>query len=272
MPKQRYCLSCPNSQQLVISSAAPQSIFESQTISSAKSRNPEDERSLNAARRHLRGTVWSFSLISLVKGMERMKFLFMTTALIVAGLFTVVSGQSRESEFKDPKEVVESLWKMATTGELLTKEGWNRASRLFAASDQPFSNKTITVVSNYYGADRPIIQGTTANIVVWYGGTAGQIDSSLRFRPAPATNTAKSLFPYTLVLAASHFTIFDQDGKTVIKEMTGSPEWQISSPRQPSWVTVNSAIRYVLEMRSKTHNRAIQRNADETIKALLHYE
>jgi len=202
-----------------------------------------------------------------------MKFLSTATTLIMAGLFTVISGPSPGSEFKDPKEAVDSLWKMAATGELLTKEGWNQASRLFVDSDQLFSNKTIIVVSNYYGADRPIIQGATAKIIVWYSGDAGQIDSSsLRFTPAPQTNTAKTPYLYTFVLAARHFTIIDQDGKTVTKEMTGSPEWTISSPRQPPWATVNTAIRYVLEMRSKTRDPVIQSNADKTVKALLHYQ
>jgi hypothetical protein len=198
-----------------------------------------------------------------------MRVLFITVIILLASLaFSLQNIGPSEN----PKEVVEQLWNMAAAGDLLNSKGWNEASRLFTESDSAFSIQIINVVSNHYGVDRPVVQGNTAKVIVWYGGDVGQINSLLQFRPSPLSTSAKTPFPYALVLAHRQFTTVDQDGKTVTKEMTGSAQWQISSSRQPSWATVNAAIRYVLEMRSKTHDPAIQSNADKTVKALLHYQ
>ena len=63
------------------------------------------------------------------------------------------------------------------------------------------------------------------------------------------------------------------DGQKVVKEMKGPAlEWQIDGSLEKSWTTVNTAIRYVLEGRSKTTDPATKKNADKTLEALLHYQ
>jgi hypothetical protein len=51
--------------------------------------------------------------------------------------------------------------------------------------------------------------------------------------------------------------------------MTGPRAWQIEGPQGAPWTTVNTAIRYVLEMRAKAKDPQIKRNADDTIGQLL---
>ena len=51
--------------------------------------------------------------------------------------------------------------------------------------------------------------------------------------------------------------------------MTGPAAWQIEKTPAFRWTTVNTAIRYVLELRAKSHDPSIRKNADETLEKLL---
>src|SRR5262249_33433340 len=129
------------------------------------------------------------------------------------------------------------------------------------------------VISNSYWVDRPRIEGTTARVVVWYD-EIGSIDSALRFTPAPTAHdpcVTGMAVEYEVVLAPSRLKMFAADGRTLLREMEGLPEWQIKGGQQQPWTTVNTAIRYVIERRRKTTEPAVQQNADKTIAALLRY-
>jgi hypothetical protein len=65
--------------------------------------------------------------------------------------------------------------------------------------------------------------------------------------------------------------VFKEDGKTVEREISGPEEWKIEGSAESRWTTVNAAICYVLEMRSKTTDPTVKANADKTIAALMHY-
>jgi hypothetical protein len=63
--------------------------------------------------------------------------------------------------------------------------------------------------------------------------------------------------------------VYGPDGETVVREMIGPAVWQIEDSPKTTWTTVNTAIRYVLEARSKTSDPILKRNADEIIAKLL---
>jgi len=172
-----------------------------------------------------------------------------------------------------PREVVEQLWNMATQGYLLNRNDAARASRLFSQSDAPPKTRKFKVISNSYWVDRPRFEGTTAKVAVEYD-EIGSIDSSLRFTPAPSTSDPCMRFmgvDYELVFAPRRLKTFSADGKTLVREVDGSPEWQIKGSPQAPWTTVNTAIRYVLERRRKATDPTVQKNADRTIATLLRY-
>jgi len=194
------------------------------------------------------------------------------SGLVLAVLAVGARSQAPDAQADSPREVVEQLWSMAATGELMTPAGWRAASRIFASPGLAPPTRTIRVVSNHYGVGRPSIRGNTAELVVWYYGDVGQIDPALRFTPAAPPTSSKTPYPYRLVLAPSRWTEFGPDGKTVLKQGSGPAlEWQIDSPQPPPWTTVNAAIRYVLEQRKKTTDPAVKANADKTIASLLRY-
>jgi hypothetical protein len=116
---------------------------------------------------------------------------------------------------KPPKEVVNQLWKMATTGELLTRDGWQRAGRLFNHAIPVPTNKTVNVVSNSWGLDNESIKGNTAEVIMGFE-DEGTIDATLRYRPPPKTDAVKAGRLYRLVFAPTHEFMYDSDGKTII--------------------------------------------------------
>jgi hypothetical protein len=165
-----------------------------------------------------------------------------------------------------PKEIVDQLWKMATQGELLTPDGWNRASRFYRHPGPPPGNKIVLIMSNYWGPGEEHIRGNNAEVIVGYV-DAGKIDSELRYTPPQKTDALKTGMLFRLILAPSHWPVLGPDGK-IEREATGAMEWEIESPQGLPWTTVNTAIRYVLETRDKTTGPAIKMNADRTLTAL----
>jgi hypothetical protein len=167
-----------------------------------------------------------------------------------------------------PREVVERLWAMAMRGELLTEEGWNRVAGLFTVPQARASNAPILVVSNYYGVNSDQRTASTADVQMEYV-NCGQIDRQLRYSPAPKTGALKTSFGYRLISVPTYINMYGADGKTVVeRKPTGATAWQIEGPPPPPWTTVNTAIRYVLEMRDKATDPVVKKNADATLAKL----
>lgn len=190
-----------------------------------------------------------------------------------AAQMTPESQAQPQTHEPSPREVVEELWSMAMQGDLLNRADAGRASRLFTQPGELPKTREFRVISNSYWVDRPRMEGTTAKVVVWYD-EIGSIDSALRFTPAPSSGDPCMMgmaVDYDLIFAPRRLKTFSADGKTLVREVDGLPEWQIKGSQQQPWTTINTAIRYVLERRRKATDPAVQQNADKTITALLRY-
>jgi hypothetical protein len=173
-------------------------------------------------------------------------------------------------EGRSPNQVVDEIWRMTTQGQLLTPEGWRIAGGFFTEPRLFPANEKILVVSNEWGpAYEMRSDGNSKEIVVGYW-DAGTIDAQLRYNPPAKTDAVKTAFAYILVTAPSYLMMYGPDGKTLVeKRPTGSRVWVIKGSQGPPVTTVNTAIRYILEMREKTTDRAIKKNADQTLAQLL---
>jgi hypothetical protein len=190
------------------------------------------------------------------------------TVIVFVALSMIASSAQIGNRPKTPREIVDRLWKMATEGELLTDDGWRRVSGMFAKQVPSPGNDLILVVSNSWSVNGETVRGDSAEVVVGFA-DAGSIDSSLRYTPAKETGAFKSGQLFHLEMAPAHWQTYELDGKTVAKEMTGPAGWQITDPQKVPWTTVNTAVRYVLEMRNNTRNPTIKKNADDTLSELL---
>ena len=173
-------------------------------------------------------------------------------------------------EGKTPNAVVDEVWRMATQGQLLTPEGWHTAGGFFT-EPRPFPAKEkILVVSNLWGpAYQTSSDGNSAEVTLDYF-DAGTIDAKLCYDPPPKSAFAKTGFGYTLVTVPSYLLMYSSDGKTLLeKRPTGSRIWLIQGTQGPPVTTVNTAIRYVLEMREKATDPVRKNNADQTLARLL---
>lgn len=181
-----------------------------------------------------------------------------------------------------PGKVVEHVWKLATQGDLLTPEGWDKAARGFFVTPSPIPGNKVSLISpkdndilitsNGWGIVNCRIDGEKAKVIVEYYDD-GKINPSLRYsagkEPPPM---GKSSMVFTLVLAPTHkVTMYKPMGNVFEygNVITGPPAWQIESPQGPRWATVNTVIRYVLEKRNNTKDPAIKKNADSTLSQLL---
>jgi hypothetical protein len=200
-------------------------------------------------------------------------------------MFCVLSARgencSSEKEW-GPDKVVEHVWNLATQGDLLTPEGWDKAARAFFVYPSPVpgdkvrlispEGRAIAITSNEWGIVDCKIEGNTAKVVVEYYDD-GKIDSSLQYTPGKEPPPmGKSSMVFTLILAPTHkVTMYKPIGNGFAygNVITGSPAWQIESPQGPRWATVNTAIRYVLEMRNQTNSPTIRKNAESTLSQLL---
>jgi len=144
------------------------------------------------------------------------------------------------------------------------------SSRLFVQHDPFPTNGAVRIVSNGWGVDHSAVSNDTAEVDMEYA-DAGTIDASLSYSPPPRSEAYKTALVFHLVLAPTHWTMFRTDGKAITskEERTGPTEWQIEEPAGLPWTTVNTAIRYVLEMRDKSTDPVIERNADDTLAKLL---
>jgi hypothetical protein len=177
-------------------------------------------------------------------------------------------------EGRTPEGVVDEVWRMATQGQLLTPEGWRTAGGFFT-EPRPFpANEKILVVGNEWGpAYDTGSDGSAKEVVVGYW-NEGSIDAKLRYTPPPPETTGyvKTAFAYTLVTAPSYLMMYGADGKTLVeKRPTGSRVWLIKGAQAPPATTVNTAIRYVLEMQERTTDQATKENATQTLAKLLKF-
>ncbi|HTZ75062.1 MAG TPA: hypothetical protein VMB47_14155 [Candidatus Aquilonibacter sp.] len=121
--------------------------------------------------------------------------------LIIPILLVLIScsfapAQTSPCASRSPREAVDSLWKMATLGDLPTSEGRATAARdFFTSSSVVAGDSTIRVVGNDWGGPVVRTNGDTSLVDMGYSDD-GQIDSRLRYTPATrGPGSTVSVFP-----------------------------------------------------------------------------
>jgi hypothetical protein len=193
--------------------------------------------------------------------------------LLITSLAVAIGTSAASAQTKDfwgsPKEVVEQYWNLGIRGELLTPEGWEYSSGFFTKPNPVLQDNTFDVFSNDNGVDDTEITGDTAVVTMGFS-RLGRIDTVLRYSPPPKSPFFKNSLLFRLALTPTYIRMFGPDGKTEIgKKPTAESAWEIVENFPRPWATVNAAIRFVLEMRSKTTDPVIKKNADETLAKLL---
>lgn len=197
---------------------------------------------------------------------------------VVLGLgATAALAQAPSSPSKSPKDVVEKIFQFETNGGRLTTDGWYKASRIFVRM-YPVAPpiKIVHVVRN--GANDKVEE--TARTENWAEVSVstsllGEIDAALRFKPVPKQGAYGVLLlqstqvTFHVVLTEKQWRVNRDGGRDY--EVTSSPQWLIDCDQSDIWINRETAIRYVTDMRDKTGDPAIKRNAEETLATFKRY-
>ena len=194
----------------------------------------------------------------------------LSVLLIVAALPAAVQGQNQAVQGPSPRDIVERLWIDATAGNLLTPAGLKRASSHYEFAPD-YLAKRIRVVSNDWAFDSETIDGQKASVIIGFF-ELGTLDSRLRFRDTPDDPCgSKDFAVHKLDVKQTYIYDYGSDGKTLLAKKPVGFAWGLEQSQGYRWATVNATIRYVLEMRAKTADPEIKKNADKTIATLLRY-
>jgi hypothetical protein len=171
-----------------------------------------------------------------------------------------------------PAATVQEFWAMASRGELLTPEGWEQASHLFTVPSATPNGNAIRVFSDHFAVNASSVDGDKAKVEMEYV-DLGQIDKQMRYTPPVKTSAFKTSFGYNLI-SVQWFVLMrriGQDGKMTVekKEVPGRKVWQIEGQPPAPFLTVNAAIRYVVEAERKTTDADIKANAEASLTKLL---
>jgi len=185
-------------------------------------------------------------------------------ALVV--LFGVIASVAQVPGVQKPTElVIRQYEKFIADGSLLTPEGWKRASKLFDRSDAYPPNGEIWVVSTGGLVGEDWVKGDRAQVETKWDDSFGTIDSSLRLKPPDPSGSIMMAEIFSLVFVHQPSKT---KGSGEAPEAASLGQWKIEGPRNVRTVAVSAAIRYVTEMRDKSNDPVVRRNADKTIAAL----
>jgi len=182
----------------------------------------------------------------------------------ILGAAAASAAQPAARPRKSPKVIVEEFWKMDTEGGRLTEAGWRAADRFFVRPIAPPLERTICVFDYDFAVRNPKIQDNKAQVIVGTAGTVWKIDSHMRL--GICSDQGKDFWVHKLVLSAKHWE-FTSDGRS-LKEVDGEPEWRFEKEGNHVYVTVETAIRYLSQVRDSSTDPVIKKNADRALEVL----
>lgn len=173
------------------------------------------------------------------------------------------SAQPSLRSINSPKEVVERFWKMETQGGRLGPEGWRAAASYFATTVEFPKERSIGVVSNHFSVWDAMIRDNSAEVTVGVGGLMWKIDPEMRVHTW--SDQIKGFISYKLVLTDRHSGIAS-DRKA--SDVNTPREWRIEKEPTTIFLTLNTAIKYLTQVRDSTDDPAIKKNAEQSIAEL----
>jgi len=194
----------------------------------------------------------------------------------VLGLAAIIADAQAPTEPQEsPKEVVERFYKLEAEGTWLVPDRWHELTDFFTSVQSWPPDDPVSVLRSYRVGDakRNVVDGTThyevdVDYSVW-----GSINFFLRFTRAELSK-GKGSVAAEPVERVSHMSLsltdsFVMGGPIWNEEKTkGTLRWRMNGRGGSSDVSVNTAIRWVTEMRDKSNDPAMKYNAERTLAIL----
>jgi hypothetical protein len=201
---------------------------------------------------------------------DQFRIRIQAVVLILSVSAVAAVAQAPQSNGKATERVVRQYEKLIADGAFLTPEGWRKVSRIFLRSNPYPKDGDILLTSQAGLIGENWVRGDRAEVERKWIDFRGSIDSSLRYKPAmPTIDVIPAILDYSLVFTNRHVDI--EEGGTT-REVLGTWEWKIEGPQSERWATVEKAVIYVTEMRDKSDDPIVKRNANRTIAILKRLE
>lgn len=172
-------------------------------------------------------------------------------------LVTITRGQTQADRASSASETLTRFCTMDAAGTGLSADGWKRLGEMFSRPSN--SRPTHAIISSKgFNVSNARIEGNEAHFYVEYMEVA-RIDDLGHIVALPGPHHTRVL--YTLVLTT---------GKTnvAVKEGEGQLEWKIDVPQIEPRITIETAKRYIQELRNTTKDPVVRKNADQTLASL----
>jgi hypothetical protein len=182
------------------------------------------------------------------------------TIIAIRSLAKAASQEVSPNRRETPVQIVKQFIKMELDGKQLTSEGAKEIATLFV---QPGSLRLESIdVVKEIGVGNASIRDENSAKVTTGSFRWGRLDPmTALFRLDPPTGE-KSVEDYDLILTDAHHDLGVNVGTN------GAMGWKISGPSRQPQISVETAIRYVTEMRNQASDAAIKQNAGSALAKL----
>jgi hypothetical protein len=189
------------------------------------------------------------------------RFLLLSSAFLVLGIVPLFPSSAME---KPPREVLQTFCESDAQGKRLTPEGRKELAELFTQPDSA-SLGHIIIVRDFV-VSPPALTQSRAEFYVEYIYLAQLDPMTLRLSRVPGqpSTPVKVRDGFNLVLKAN------STGSAQSARTTESGWLILGAPPTPH-ITPATAIRYVTELRDRTQDELIRKNANETVRSLRRY-
>jgi hypothetical protein len=186
-------------------------------------------------------------------------------SVVVMIMFLAISMRAQSpsgSQIRPPSETLREFCEMDAEGKQLRPDGWYELAAMFVHPREFPGEASVIVIKDFVVSDAKLT-GNKAQLYVEYT-ELGIIDPSFRLEPPPFTRIMRDL--YSLVLTDTQWVV--KPNSVAATEVKGPLKWMIEDPQRTPHITRETAIRYVSDLRDKTHDPLVKKNAIKTLEKL----
>ena len=200
------------------------------------------------------------------QSLTRWKARTLVVCLLLQAVMIPVHGT--EPKKGSPEEVLDRFFKMINDGELLSRDGWRRAAKMFERQSSGPDKEVIFVVTKFPRVNGPLdVKGDRAVAEQKWVDDVGSIDSRLRYHPPPKEDLDVEgvIRVVRLVHTGEHWELA---ADSRLEEIKGPPEWRIEGSLTARTASREAAIQYLTSRRDEVTDPALKANAERTVAIL----